>query len=105
MKKLILSLCATLSLGLGGVALAQNPLGHRVLVCHNATTYIDETSPEVPISHLLEISDKGRAIEKHVANHSDCTNMVSNDGPGQVCELVDGAVVCEAVTLCSCGAP
>jgi hypothetical protein len=105
MKKLILSLCATLSLGFGGVALAKNPPDHRVLVCHNATTIMDANSPEEPISHLIEISEKGRAIDKHVANHGDCTDMISIDGSGQVCELVDESPDCEAVTLCSCVAP
>ncbi len=104
MKKLILPLYAILSLGFVGVAHAKERPSHLELVCHNGSTYIDENMPEEPRAYLIAISTKGRAVEKHEANHGDCVgaNISGDTGTGEVCELVDGEIVCKVATSCSC---
>jgi hypothetical protein len=106
MKKLTLPLYAVLSLGFVGVALAQEDRpSHRIVVCHNGSTYEDTVS-EGPLAFLIAISEKGQAVNKHKANHGDCVDGDISIGleMSEVCELVDGQPDCKEVIPCSCNA-
>jgi hypothetical protein len=103
MKKLILPLYAVLSLGFAGAALAaKDRPSHLELVCHNGSTYNKISTSEESLAYLIAISNKGRAVDKHVDNHGDCNENVIDNGPGVVCELVNEVAVCKDVTTCLC---
>jgi hypothetical protein len=105
MKKLILPLYAVLSMGFAGATLAKERPSHLVLVCHNGSTYNEGSMSEEPRAYLIAISNKGRAVDKHVANHDDCNANIRDNGAGVACEIINEVTVCKAVTTCLCDAP
>jgi hypothetical protein len=108
MKKLIVVLCTGVMLGSAGSVLAKD---HKASICHNGSTYNEDTGMEDRISFVITIAGRAiaRAVEKHVVNHGDLETYVEN-GPGEECELVDDGtgtmiVECNDVLLCELNTP
>jgi hypothetical protein len=109
MKKLLVVLCTGVMLGSAGSVLAKD---HRVSICHNGSTYNEETEMEDPISFVITIAGKAKAqaVQKHVANHGDLETYAEL-GEGLECELVvddatgESTVECSEVMLCGSADP
>jgi hypothetical protein len=100
MKKLIVAVSTTVMLGSAGAVLAGN---QKESICHNGSTYNSGTGVEDPISFVINIAGKqtAKAVDKHVENHDDLeTYQYMEAGSGEECELVEGIVECDVVTLC-----
>ena len=105
MKKLIVTLCTCVMLGSAGSVLAND---HKTSICHNGSTYSEDTMLEEPISFVITIAGRAiaQAVEKHVVNHGDLETY-EEIGLGEECEFVDDGtgtgtmiVECNEVMLC-----
>jgi hypothetical protein len=109
MKKTLSVLCVVLVVGFAGTAFAGR--ANKVPLCHNGSVYTGDTTdnavydPDLwgPGSFVINISENGNAVDKHLDNHFGDTTDISLTGNMVTTEVhvIEGETVFEKQPECT----
>ena len=108
MKKAISMLCVVLVIGFAGTAFAGKM--EKVDICHNGSVYTGDTSDGAEYdpdawehgSFVINISENGNAVDKHLDNHFGDTTDITLTGEMVTTEVhvIEGETVFEKQPEC-----